>query len=246
MKVSAVLYTLIMMFVVSGSALATSVPYGTGMADVYTFAPKDRDMNDLEHSDLYYWGIDLNNAISSLGFEPADIIGAKIVIKNVYDWEMEQNRLYINLLDSRPTNLGAFTKDGRDVWVWEDSQDAANDFLAANRPAIKIAQWSDKDGPATHNNRTFNFDAAEIETLIAYISNDNKFGIGIDPDSNLDDIGNFYNDGIKLKIYTKTKDPEPTVLSFLVNTIKVPEPGTLPLLLTSALAGLAFIGRRKI
>jgi len=240
MKIKSALFILVAVFLLSGSAFATGftnpcdtpdppnvdlcVPYGTGLANVYTFTPKDPDMNDLDHAYLYYWGLDATSAINNLGFVPSDIIGAEITIKNIYDWQKEPNILWINLLDGRPTNFGSYTKDGTDVWVWKDNQYPTNRFASANVPNILIDQWTDVDGPQTHDNLTFTFDATEIATLIAYIMNDNKFGIGVDPDCH------YYNDGFKLKIYTECE---------------VPEPGTLPLLLGSALAGLAFLGSRR-
>jgi hypothetical protein len=240
MKFKIAFYALVMIMLASGAAFATGytnpcstpdppnvelcAPYGTGIANIYTFTPKDPDMNDLDHTYLYYWGIDVTNAINNLGFDPDDIIGAEITIKNIYDWTKEPNTLWVNLLDGRPTNFGSYTKDGTDVWVWNDNQYPTNKFASANTSNILIDKWTDLDGPATHNDLTFTFDATEVATLITYILNDNKLGIGLDPDCH------YYNDGIKLKIYTECE---------------VPEPGSLPLFLSSAFAGLAFIGMRK-
>jgi hypothetical protein len=245
MKIKTAFFSLLMMLLVIGAASAATysnpcassspnvrlcVPYGSGLANVYTFMPQDRDMNDLEHDDLYYWGINVTNAINAKGFDPDDIIGARIIIRNLYNDDLDLNKMHINLLDGRPTNFGPYTKDGRNVWVWEDQLGNTNDFFSSDQPMIRLTQWSDTDGPKTHNNRIFNLDGAELAMLISFIENDNKFGIGIDPDSIYND-GNYYNDRIKLKIYTK---------------YEVPEPGTLLLLSGSAFAGLVFFRKWKL
>jgi hypothetical protein len=281
MKTKLALYTAILMMLVSGAAYATvstncggggggtnytyseCVTYGTGLANVYTFTPKDADLMELDHTKFYYWAIDTSKAASEKGFTASDIIGAEIFFNDITNWDNLRNWLYVNLVDGKPRyidynndgnftymsggnvytdsgeNIGAGTTVGGDAWSWSDNQGGGNNFahnlwdinknpishLFLPRDTVNgtSVTWTDKNGYPTTDDVTITLTATELLTLMNFLS-DNVAGIGFDPDCH------FYNKDIQLKIYTECE---------------VPEPGMLPLLLTSALAGLAFIRKRK-
>jgi hypothetical protein len=256
MKIKSVVFIIVAVFLMSGSAsawwCAPPSPYlvpqqnythvdcmpiltengpSAVKADAFIFTPTDPDLRDLDHNYVYYWGIDVTKAINNDGFNRNEITYATVTFVNIYDWMKEPNDvLWLNLLTGTPTNLGtpvsnSSSADGmQDVIVWQDNQNPSNKFSGANVANILVDKWNDPNGGAPTSpptNLTFDIPVA---TLIAYLA-DNKFGLGIDPDCH------YYNDRVVLTIYTEE--------------CKVPEPGTLPMLLGSALAGLAFFGRRK-
>ena len=59
-----------------------------------TFVPSNTDLSDLDHYYSYTWGID--NVV------PAGqiITGAKLTITNIWDWTVEDDILYVNMLDN--------------------------------------------------------------------------------------------------------------------------------------------------
>lgn len=63
----------------------------------YTFEPTPKDMYDLDHYKVYYWGIDL----TSKEFNTSDIIvEAELTFNHITNWTWERNVLYIHLLDN--------------------------------------------------------------------------------------------------------------------------------------------------
>jgi hypothetical protein len=272
MKIKSVLFILVAVFLISGSAFATGsvkcippsgtlppsgydwqecIEYGTsptGYANVFTFTPKDADLMDFDHTKFYYWGINTSNAVTQKGFNPADIVGAAVFFDNITNNDSAANILYVNLVDGKPKyidynnsgtfssysseNIGNGNTDGVDAWYWTDNQGGGNNFNHLLGDASKqviahtlVSTWSDTNGYPTTNDVTMTFSPAQLTALKAYLV-DNIMGFGFDPDCH------FYNDKVQFIVYTKAE-------------CKVPEPGTMPMLLGSALAGLAFFGRRK-
>jgi hypothetical protein len=197
----------------------------TARADVLTFVPPDPDIDDLDHHKAYTWRVD------NVNLQGKQITGAKLTFKNIANWDSNPNRLFVHLLDnSKYAGVRSFTDDlNSDNNPGDIVDDFVNtryhnqsDWLVANGTArTALFDRSFSDTPTTY---TYNFTAAQVQALFAYISNGGNFAIGFDPDCH------FFNDWIKLEITT--------------GPAAVPEPATLALFGTG-LAGLYARRRRQ-
>lgn len=197
----------------------------TSLANGLRCTPTPADMDDLDHHNVYTWRIDNVN----LGGQV--ITGARITFTNIANWDTNPNRLFVHLLDTArnsgvrsfvddPTNSSPVT-DIRDDFVDPRYHNQSN-WLVANGTADTFL--FDRSFTTTPQTFVYNFSAAQLQALIAYIANGGNFAIGLDPDCH------FFNDGIKIEIFTANAP--------------VPEPATLTLLGTG-LAGLYYRRRRR-
>ena len=200
----------------------------SAQSSTYTFSPIPADLNDLDHSYYYEWGIkwDLpNNEI---------ITGAVIKYYDIYNWFSESNdRLYTNLLNSvfdtsAPDSsiYKLINKGDYSYWTYTkrrpDSQSNGNAFSDPTN-AYNIVPypgyWTDPDDNVSSTPLSYSIPSDHYSWI-----SDGNFGFGIDPDCH------YYNTKIEFEIIT--------------TTTPVPEPASM-LLLGSGLIGLAGFARKK-
>lgn len=155
-------------------------------ADTLTFNPSDADIGDLDHHYAYTWGINMSL--------PSDqkIVGATLTIKNIWDWRVENDKLFIRLLDNPAAGITSFLDNTNDNVI--------SDYFSGQ--GTSLTSWSDPYGGYNRGyNFTYNFTAAQLNVLTGYITNGHAtgtadFGIAFDPDCH------YFNDGITLTIKT--------------------------------------------
>lgn len=142
---------------------------------VFVYEPPVADMYDLDHYYAYRWGLDLGFSTST-----TPIVEATLTFKHIYNWRVEEDHLYVHLLDTAPIGIQTF---------W-DGQGSGDYF---NGQGVLLIDWDDPD----ENNRTkdlvITFTGAQLAALNSYGA-DGRIGFGLDPDCH------YYNRGIKFKV----------------------------------------------
>jgi PEP-CTERM motif len=177
-----------------------------------TYVPTPSDLNDLDHHMLYTWKIDANK------LKGQQVTGASITLTNIRNWNSADNKLFIHLLDNaRFAGVASFVDDPNpnntnvsmvDDFVNDRFHDDANWLVGPNTADTWLHTYVNI--PDTARTLVYNFSSTELTALFNYISNDGLFALGFDPDCH------FFNDGIKLQVYTKpAATPEPATLALL-------------------------------
>jgi len=208
------------MAVIALGALAATVKAGS-----YTFQPSDADLGDLDHHNAYYWGISSTSLRNDL-LAGNVITSARLTIFNIWDWRVENDILYINLLDDtkKPSSGNLTTISNENP---NDSLANGNWFAPASRSnryqgSTALTTWTDPvGGHSTNFNLVFNFNLAQLSLLSSYIvdptynySNGagNMFGLGFDPECH------YYNQGVCLQITTEPpRVPDEAVTLWLIS-----------------------------
>ncbi len=187
-----------------------------GYANMYYDSPVPADLNDLDHSKAYYWGISRNLAANEY------ITSASISIKNINDWAIESTDfLYMDLFQDALYGTG--------VKTFTDNE-AAGDYFANNISLFgtmntldiysdtneyREKKWNKKHtkykwGPWINPSEdyTYNFSADEIQ-ILANAMADGNFAFGFDPDCH------YNNCGITFRFDTNVSTPEPATMSLL-------------------------------
>jgi hypothetical protein len=164
---------------------------------------------DLDHHKAYTWRIDNVR----LGGET--ITGASLTFTRISNWDSNPNMLFIHLLDSaRFANAANFNDATGTPVPSSQIQDNFAGSLYNQNPLVVsgtantlLTSRSFTTTPITY---TYNFTAAQLQALSAYINNGNNVAFGFDPDCH------FWNNGITFKIITRPNEvPEPTTLALL-------------------------------
>lgn len=159
-------------------------------AAIFTFQPTPSDMWDLSHDQAYSWGI-------AWDFPEDQITEATLTFSDIYNWIDEDNWLYIHLLDDPP--IGTFQLGDP-----APTNSSGFDYFAGE--GVLINTWSDPNGGPPGVDLTFSFtDLGILDDFINY-SSDGTFGFGVDPDCH------YFNEGIKLTVFTSASVPEPSTL----------------------------------
>lgn len=152
-----------------------------GLASAITFTPEVPDLYDLAHDCYYTWGIDWQLP------DGAHIEEASITFHNIYDWTVEDDVLYVHLLDDMVPGVSQCIDDPAD-----------GDYFDGQVP---LYTWSDPIGGwVGRTDITFEIDPEYFSWL-----SDGNFGFGIDPDCH------YRNDEVTMTIIT----PEPITVILL-------------------------------
>jgi len=174
-------------------ALTLAAVAGSASATTFTFSPKQNvgipaDIFDLNHHNAYSWGI--NFAIPT----GEKITGATLQIMNIWDWKVETDMLFIDLLDD--------PKKGVQTYVDNSADNVISDYWAT-RGGVALTTFSDPvGGHSTHTDFTYNFTLSQLALLTSFVtdpyssSTKSSFGLAFDPDCH------YYNDGVKFSITT--------------------------------------------
>lgn len=173
----------------STTAFACVLLVGMASAKTYVFKPDPENLDNLDHYKFYSWGISWVKPQGEI------ITEAKLVIKNIYDWTVEEGDvLYTTLLDSPATGFKTFFDDqgGGDAWAGQGP---------------KVGEFTDPyGGQARGHDLVYTFsNLGLVDDLEQMVTNDNKFGFGFDPDCH------YFNDGAYLKVTTEVV-PEPATM----------------------------------
>ena len=190
-------------FSVVGTILVVLSLSGIAGALEYTFQPNYNnqggdnnlfDLNDLDHSKVYTWGINWNLPANQT------IVGASLSFDNIKNWKKptrsDPNDLWVDLLNSATNG----------VTVESDNEPGQVNYFSESEKEGKntlLKKWHNLSNKP--QDITYNFKKIQVEKLTSYL-NDGTFGLGFDPDCH------FYNDGITLTIQTTTVVPEPATL----------------------------------
>jgi len=158
----------------------TMIVFGSAFA-AQTFEPSPANLDDLDHSYFYAWGIDYSLPQGTY------IDSASIAFNQIDNWENEPNVLFVNLLDDAAYGVA----------TGYDGEAEGNYFEGAGQLLVSYTD----DSTGTPVDFTWNFTAPQLTALNAALANGN-FGIGFDPDCH------FYNQGVKLTLNTNVV-PEP-------------------------------------
>ena len=179
----------------------------------YTFHPSPSDLNDLDHSKVYTWGVDWS------AHKTETITSATLFINDLENWQPENDVLFIHLLDN-PV-LG--TKEITDPTSYNQDYFSGQGILLtayhdSSRPAHMPADWW-----------TYTFTPSNLQTLKTYAA-DGRIGLGFDPDCH------YYNCGVTWTINTSSA-PEPATA-----LLAGPAPGVHPPIPQSAVGGVTVAG----
>jgi hypothetical protein len=151
----------------------------TSTASAVNFTPGDRDLADLDHYQAIKWGINYTRPAGQT------ITEMTITIANIRNWQREDNKLFIHLLDSAPTGLTIINDDPHHT-------NAISDYFSGQ--GILLTTFIDTRFSA--QTFTYSLSAAQLQVLNGYAANGNNFAFGFDADCH------YYNDGVTVVLNT--------------------------------------------
>jgi hypothetical protein len=178
-----------------------------------TFTPSPADLGDLDHHQATSWGINWSLPAGQ------QITGAILTFKNIWDWQVEYDQLYIHLLDNPAPGV---------VYNLDNTADNVYSDYFAGKGTL-LTTWNDPNGGHAINfDLVINFSASQLTALKNYVASapsggSANFGFGFDPDCH------YFNDGV----------------TFQITTQSVPDGGSTIALLGTSLLALGFLASRR-
>jgi hypothetical protein len=194
-------------------------------AAFYKFSPTPQNLFNLAHAEYYSWRINWTPE------KDEKIVWAKLIIKNINNWQDENDILYIHLLKRAPLGTNG-------VKVFIDNQAEGDNFSNWKSPNFLLDTYTDEnDAPGPAETYTYRFKRRDLRRFNRYVRKRNHFGLGFDPDCH------YWNDGIKLKFRTVTAEPTTillfgTVIFSLIGVTKMTSRDTRKHLTTTSLSSL--------
>jgi hypothetical protein len=195
---------------------------------------------DLDHHNAYTW--QFSSVVIPAG---QTITGATLTFRDIANWDTNQNRLFVHMLDtarSFGTASGNRSATLNGVTSFVDASGSPvpvgqiQDYFAGDDSALVAAGTGDTFlfdrsfnmvGQSSYvaTNFTHTFTASQLAALSTYILNGNNLAFGFDPDCH------YWNNGL---VFTIITGPTPT-----------PEPATLALLGTGLMSTGFYLRRRR-
>ncbi len=211
--------------------LALAATASGAHATTFTFYPDDnsgsnkKDMFDLDHHYAYTWGVRFDIPTGDV------ITGAKLEIANIWDWKVENDMLFMRLINDPWANNTRLVRTIAD----NTADNVIADYFVGQ--GVPLTTWTDPKGGSNGAyaiNFSYDFNAAQIAALTGFINdgrpNDTSskkygdFGIAFDPDCH------YFNDGVTLTITTEHQN--------------VPDGGATAVLAGAAMLAVAAVRRR--
>lgn len=169
------------------------------------------DIGDLDHTKAYEFGIQNWNIPDG-----QHVVGATLTFRNIWDWTVEDDNLFITLLDDPSAGAGwenfgpgyapshprysPFSYQGRLKVTGDnpgDLPDLGDDFAGQG---VSIGYWTDPiGGVATGFDLVFDFNPTQVAALLEF-TKDGNFALGLDPDCH------YYNDGVIFTVRTEVPE----------------------------------------
>jgi PEP-CTERM motif len=169
-----------------------------GSSQALTFVPPSLDLQDLDHTRYYIWGINWTVPAGQ------SVVSATLTFHDIWNWQEEENdRLWVHLLQGAPAGLtGGADNEATGTWFapprYTAEQILLNEF--DNLP----------EGSDNKQDVSYTFSASEVATLNSYFMAGANAGLGFDPDCH------YYNSLVDLNIQTACPPvPEPATLMLL-------------------------------
>jgi len=199
------------------AAMALFALPATALADTITFrapatapnaGPGGPNQVDLDHHRAYAWRID------NTGLKGKEITGATITFKNISNWDRNANMLFIHLLDTaKAAGISSFADaTGTPVPTSQIIDNFAGSLYNSNplvNPGTGNTFLTMQSFTTNPRDFVYNFTAAQLQALTAYVNNGNNVAFGFDPDCH------FWNNGITFTVTTCDPVPEPMTLALL-------------------------------
>ncbi len=188
-------------------------------ANTYTYTGPT-SLHSLEHQDAYTWGLTTKAGLASDLANGMIITKAEFKISDIWDWQRETDKLFIDLLNNpKYSGVKSITDNSADN-VISDYFTTASAATRTWSSMTPLTSWSDPHGGhSTGFSLVYDLDPTQITILTGYLTDAKTrygrttsvdFGFGLDPDCH------YYDCGVTFTIDTGCRPPVPETGATLV------------------------------